>query len=281
MESPNNKQAISSSSHFFQLVKNGLKAGGVSLLIIGFILLLLNQVLANLEKDMQSLIGIMLCSLAQAWVAIQGSLGVSFYNRSSGNIASPMDGAQIGAVSGIFLVIIGGISAVVAGQVSWEEFIANLTATIPMVIIPAAFGGFGWALRSNQKKSALKNNGAQNDIAKPVTASQPAIIAPSHKSPIVAGLLSFLLLGGGGQIYLGQWKKGLALIVAAWLTSNYLPFTLLLISIGVSDAYDAAQKLKNGNPVGEWEFTSTRKTFFSAFAIMVLLFIFYLWMTLV
>ena len=41
-------------------------------------------------------------------------------------------------------------------------------------------------------------------------------IQPSDppKNPIIAAVLSFLLLGGVGQIYLGQTKKGVIIIVA-------------------------------------------------------------------
>lgn len=163
MKAPNNKQAISSSSHFFQLIKNGLKAGGVTLLISGFIWFLSEQVLRNVvDNGLQTLIGMalswLLCCLIPPWAVAQGILGVSFYNRSSGNIASPMDGAQIGAASGIFLVLISGISALVTGQ-AFEEFISGFTIQIilPMAFL-SAWGGHTWA-SSNQKKSAPKSNG--------------------------------------------------------------------------------------------------------------------------
>jgi TM2 domain-containing membrane protein YozV len=79
-------------------------------------------------------------------------------------------------------------------------------------------------------------------------------IEPSDppKNSILAAVLSFLLLGGVGQIYLGQTKKGIILIVA----------TLLLICIGIGfiipligtvDAYLMAEKLKNGQSIGDMQ----------------------------
>lgn len=83
----------------------------------------------------------------------------------------------------------------------------------------------------------------------------PVIIAPSDKSPITAALLSFFLLGGAGQIYVGQSKKGWAMILAT-LTLNFcVPFIGIPMGIVcVSDAYGTAQKLSDGNSVEEWEF---------------------------
>lgn len=92
--------------------------------------------------------------------------------------------------------------------------------------------------------------------AQPVS-SQPAIVrsAPvaKEKSPVVAAVLSFFLLGGAGQIYLGYWKKGLAFILATWVLS-FLFIGVFIGFIGVGDAYGTAQKMKEGKSVGEWQF---------------------------
>jgi TM2 domain-containing membrane protein YozV len=82
----------------------------------------------------------------------------------------------------------------------------------------------------------------------------PVTIAASNKSPFLAGLLSYFLLGGAGQIYLGQWKKGLALMVSTFFLTIVLVGILIPI-IGVGDAYGTAKKLSNGHSVGEWEFS--------------------------
>ena len=41
----------------------------------------------------------------------------------------------------------------------------------------------------------------------------PGSISASNKSAVWAAVLSFLLFGGGGQLYVGQWKKGILLII--------------------------------------------------------------------
>ncbi len=73
------------------------------------------------------------------------------------------------------------------------------------------------------------------------------------KDPIIAAVLSLLLLGGVGQIYLGQQKKGIILIVATVLLScvvvgAFIPF------VGAYDAYVIGERLKSGKAVGDMEF---------------------------
>ena len=85
-------------------------------------------------------------------------------------------------------------------------------------------------------------------------------IEPSDppKNPIIAALLSLILLGGVGQLYLGQNTKGIILIVVwviGWCTFGLL--TAIAAIIGAIDAYVIADKLQNGESVGEnqwfWE----------------------------
>jgi len=73
------------------------------------------------------------------------------------------------------------------------------------------------------------------------------------KDPIVAALLSFLLLGGVGQIYLGQQKKGIILIVATVVLAC-VGVGLLVPLVGAYDAYVIGNKLKMGKSVGDMEF---------------------------
>lgn len=85
--------------------------------------------------------------------------------------------------------------------------------------------------------------------------SSPVMIQPSDppKDPLIAALLSLFLLGGVGQLYLGQQKKGLILI-AVWVIGACIaigPFAASIV--GAIDAYQIATKLKNGQPVGEME----------------------------
>jgi len=83
-------------------------------------------------------------------------------------------------------------------------------------------------------------------------------IQPSNppKDPIIAAVLSALILGGVGQLYLGQQKKGIILIVVscvAWcLSVGTLGWIIQLI--GAYDAYVIGNKLKAGQSVGDMEF---------------------------
>ena len=62
-----------------------------------------------------------------------------------------------------------------------------------------------------------------------------------------------MLLGGGGQIYLGQGKKGVIIIVVTFLTLCFgLGFILWLL--GVIDAVLIARRLKAGETVDEMRF---------------------------
>ena len=83
-------------------------------------------------------------------------------------------------------------------------------------------------------------------------------IPPSDppKDPMIAAVLSFILLGGAGQLYLGQQKKGIILIVVslvAWCISVGTLGWIVQI-LGAYDAYVIATKLKGGKPVGDMEF---------------------------
>ena len=83
----------------------------------------------------------------------------------------------------------------------------------------------------------------------------PVMIQPSDppKDPIIAAILSLLVLGGVGQLYLGQQKKGLILI-AVWVVGLCIGIGPIIAGVvGAIDAYQIATKLKNGQPVGEME----------------------------
>ena len=75
----------------------------------------------------------------------------------------------------------------------------------------------------------------------------------SQKSPALAAILSFFLLGGTGQLYLGQWKKGVVLIAATLFTGPMFLFIIVGI-IGLLDAYGTAKKINNGETVTDWKF---------------------------
>jgi hypothetical protein len=73
-------------------------------------------------------------------------------------------------------------------------------------------------------------------------------------SPFRAAALS-CILGGAGQIHLGQTKKGAAIIGAAalGLVAFVLP-GVIVIALGIYDAYVVATRLQARGRVGDWEF---------------------------
>jgi len=79
-------------------------------------------------------------------------------------------------------------------------------------------------------------------------------IQPSDppKNAILAAILSLLLLGGVGQIYLGQTKKGVILIVATLILSC-IGIGVLIPIVGASDAYMMADKLQKGETIGDMQ----------------------------
>jgi TM2 domain-containing membrane protein YozV len=79
-------------------------------------------------------------------------------------------------------------------------------------------------------------------------------IQPSDppKNAILAAILSLLLLGGVGQIYLGQMKKGIILIVATLILSC-IGIGVLIPIVGAIDAYMMADKLQKGETIGDMQ----------------------------
>ena len=77
--------------------------------------------------------------------------------------------------------------------------------------------------------------------------------ATPPKDPIIAAVLSFLLLGGVGQLWLGQQKKGIILVVVTLLLDFACGVGLILHVLGALDAYQLATKLKNGSAIGDME----------------------------
>ena len=79
-------------------------------------------------------------------------------------------------------------------------------------------------------------------------------IQPSDppKNAILAAILSLLLFGGVGQIYLGQNKKGIILIVATIILICFAIGFIIPI-LGAIDAYMIADKLAKGEEVGDMQ----------------------------
>lgn len=136
-------------------------------------------------------------------------------------------------------------------------------------------GGLIWTLA--QSSGSLTASDGQLDEARranspaPPPASQtvtttnsPAAVAnlpyvsSAHqsKSPVLAGLLSFLLIGMG-QVYLGQVEKGLSMLSVALLLIMKVvlgPLGLVLLILNVLDAFLLARKIERGQPVRKWQF---------------------------
>lgn len=85
-----------------------------------------------------------------------------------------------------------------------------------------------------------------------------SLVYPSDppKNPVVATLLSLLLVSGLGQLYLGQTAKFVAMlltnILAGVVSGGILVIPMVIIE--AIDAYKIGRKLEQGQPVGQWEF---------------------------
>lgn len=79
-------------------------------------------------------------------------------------------------------------------------------------------------------------------------------IQPSDppKNAIIAAILSLLLFGGVGQLYLGQTKKGIILIVAT-IVLACVGVGFLIPFVGAIDAYILADKLEKGQAIGDMQ----------------------------
>jgi hypothetical protein len=83
----------------------------------------------------------------------------------------------------------------------------------------------------------------------------PSLPAES-KSPAVAALLSFLLVGMG-QVYLGQVEKGLTMLIVVLLLMFKVvlgPLGVVILLLNVLDAFLLARKLKKRKRIRKWEF---------------------------
>ena len=76
-------------------------------------------------------------------------------------------------------------------------------------------------------------------------------VVNSNKDPILAAILSFLIIGLG-QIYLGLTKKGILLFVGAMISGVLMLLIigwltwLVIWGYGIYDAYNSAQKMNSG-----------------------------------
>jgi TM2 domain-containing membrane protein YozV len=85
---------------------------------------------------------------------------------------------------------------------------------------------------------------------------RPEAAAMNTKSPVLAALLSFLMVGMG-QIYIGQVEKGLTMIGVVLLlivTVVLGPLGLLILVFNVVDAFVLARIVNQGKPIRKWQF---------------------------
>ncbi len=84
----------------------------------------------------------------------------------------------------------------------------------------------------------------------------PDLVQPSNppRDPVLMAILS-AIVPGLGQLILGQTVKGIVLFVltiGAWTITCFGPFAVSVVAI--IDAYQIGVKLRNGQPVKQWEF---------------------------
>ncbi len=73
-------------------------------------------------------------------------------------------------------------------------------------------------------------------------------------NPIIAAILSLFIFGGVGQLYLGQQKKGVILIVVWFLGwCSFGMITGIAAIVGAIDAYMMADKLQKGETIGDMQ----------------------------
>jgi hypothetical protein len=94
----------------------------------------------------------------------------------------------------------------------------------------------------------------QSGGAASAAAVDNGITNPNAMSPIAAGLLGFCCLPGLAQMMLGQVVKGLVLFLISLVLWPTIVGGLAVNVFSGIDAYQIAQKLKDGKTVGQWEF---------------------------
>jgi TM2 domain-containing membrane protein YozV len=76
-------------------------------------------------------------------------------------------------------------------------------------------------------------------------------VAVRRKEPVLSLILSFLL-PGVGQVYNGQVRKGLIMLVVYILLWWTCIVTLVLWIYGMYDGYTTAERINRGETVGDW-----------------------------
>ena len=137
-------------------------------------------------------------------------------------------------------------------------FVNNLRLTGPYRLQPGDVISLGGSLLAVQMGTSEFARPEAGEVSLTPTATnlpRPSAVSgiDAEKNPWIAALFSAVLLGGGWQLYLGQVKKAVVLIVTTFVLSWFLlgiPIWLL----GMLDAYLIAKRMNEGREVGEWEF---------------------------
>lgn len=111
---------------------------------------------------------------------------------------------------------------------------------------------------TDSKTNKTNSEAQSSNITSPTGNTPPSMIATQpvlarNPNPFLAAGLSFFLFGGTGQLYIGQWKKGLLIIlVYLFCLIQFSVLVPIVILIGLGDAYGTAVKQKNGNTLSDW-----------------------------
>jgi hypothetical protein len=90
----------------------------------------------------------------------------------------------------------------------------------------------------------------------PATGGSMSTISKPDANPVVAALLTWLLLGTGHLFINGQQRKWLFTLIAAIVGSILCLLPGVVISIlSIIDAYQTAERLKNGEAIPENEYS--------------------------
>lgn len=121
-----------------------------------------------------------------------------------------------------------------------------------------------WPYRVNNEDWSTQQPITQNISQPPparVMPDEPYLSQPDQsKSPALAALLSFLLVGMG-QVYLGQVEKGLTMlgtVLLLMLTVRLGSLGFVILLFNVLDAFLLAKKIEEGRPILRWEFFFNR-----------------------
>jgi hypothetical protein len=105
------------------------------------------------------------------------------------------------------------------------------------------------SIAANATLNPEKSAGGSTEVSGLLPVDQP-------KSPGLAALLSFLLVGMG-QIYLGQVEKGLCMlgvVLLVIMSAALSPLGVVILFLNVLDAFLVGRRVRQGQQVRRWQF---------------------------